>query len=87
MGSLRKTNKEKVNPSPTIPKVNYQLNLQLAESLIFNRGFNAGAKEQREADIQQLINVLETLEETHGIGEITANKIRELFMSQFGREE
>jgi hypothetical protein len=76
----KKINKGK-NNSPS-----YQLNLQLAESLIFNRGFKAGSKEQRETDIQQLINVLESLEEIPGIGEITANKIRELFMSQFGKE-
>jgi hypothetical protein len=79
---IKKMNKGKVNPSPS-----YQLNLQLAESLIFNRGFNAGSKEQRETDIQQLINVLESLEEIPGVGEITANKIRELFLSQFGKEE
>lgn len=65
--------------------VNYQLNLQLAESLIFNRGFTAGTIEQREADIGQLINILELLEEIPGVGEITANKIREMFMSQFGK--
>lgn len=76
-GKVKKENK---------PKINYQLNLQLAESLIFNRGFAAGAKEQREADINQLINILEMLEELHGIGEITADKIREMFMSQFGKE-
>jgi DNA uptake protein ComE-like DNA-binding protein len=66
--------------------VNYQMNLQLAESLIFNRGFKAGTKEQRETDIQQLINVLESLEEIPGVGEVTANKIREMFMSQFGKD-
>jgi hypothetical protein len=73
--------KRKVSPSPS-----YQLNLQLAESLIFNRGFAAGTKEQREADIQQLINVLETLEEIPGVGEITAFKVKEMFLSQFGKE-
>ncbi|MDF2854210.1 MAG: hypothetical protein K0Q87_61 [Neobacillus sp.] len=67
------------------PKRDIQLNLQLAESLIFNRGFSAGAKEQREKDIEQLVDLLETLEDLHGIGEITADKIREMFLSRFGK--
>lgn len=78
MGTLRKMKSESKQ------KPNYQLNLQLAESLIFNRGFAAGAKEQRETDINNLVNILETLEELPGIGEITAWKIREMFMNQFG---
>jgi hypothetical protein len=67
------------------PKMNYQLDLKLTEKLIFDRGFNAGAKEQREADIESLVNLLEGLEEWPGIGEITAAKIREHFMSKFGK--
>lgn len=80
MGSLRKMKREQ-NPK----KFNHQLNLELAESLIFNRGFDAGAKEQRESNIKQLIELLETLEEIHGIGQKTADKIREMFLSRFGK--
>jgi hypothetical protein len=77
MGTLRKI---KQANKPAI-----QLNLQLAESLIFDRGFNAGTKEQREKDIQMLVDILETLEELHGIGEITADKIRGMFLARFGK--
>jgi hypothetical protein len=79
MGQLRKMKRDMK------PKREYQLNLELAESLIFNRGYDAGAREQRESDIKHLIEVLETLEELPGIGEITANKIREMFLSRFGK--
>lgn len=82
-----KVNKGKGNSSPSSQKISYQLNLQLAESLIFNRGFTAGAKEQRETDIQQLVDLLETLEEIPGIGGKTAWKVREMFLSRFGKEE
>jgi hypothetical protein len=67
------------------PKVNYQLDLKLTESLIFNRGFDAGAKEQRESDIECLVSLLEGLEEWPGIGEVTAAKIREHFLNKFGK--
>jgi hypothetical protein len=77
MNQLRKI---KQGNKPTI-----QLNLQLAESLIFDRGFNAGTKEQREKDIQMLVDILETLEELRGIGEITADKIRGMFLARFGK--
>jgi hypothetical protein len=80
MGTLRKMKREQ-NPK----KFTQQLNLELAESLIFNRGFDAGAKEQRESDIRCLVELLETLEELHGIGEKTADKIREMFLSRFGK--
>jgi hypothetical protein len=67
------------------PKVNYQLDLKLTEKLIFDRGFNAGAQEQRESDIECLVNLLEGLEEWPGIGEVTAAKIREHFLNKFGK--
>lgn len=79
MGSLRKMKREHK------PKVNMQLDLKLTESLIFNRGFDAGAKEQRLTDIECLVNLLEGLEEWPGIGEITAKKIREHFLQKFGK--
>lgn len=37
-------------------------------TLAFNRGFSAGAKEQRESDITQLVATLENLEQVPGIG-------------------
>jgi ERCC4-type nuclease len=67
------------------PKLNYQLDLKWAEEAVFNRGFHAGAKEQRESDIECLVGLLEGLEEWSGIGEKTAYKIREHFMSKFGK--
>jgi hypothetical protein len=81
MGSIRKIKRDQ-QPKP---KVNYQLDLKLTESLIFNRGFDAGAKEQRESDIECLVSLLEGLEEWPGIGEVTAAKIREHFLNKFGR--
>ena len=66
-------------------KIDVQLNLELAESLIFNRGFTEGAKQQRESDIECMVDLLETLEELHGIGEITADKIRAMFLDRFGK--
>lgn len=77
MGTFGKKKKE---PKPN----NYQLNLELAQSLIFDRGFKEGAKQQRESDINSLIELLETLEEIHGVGEITAQKIRDTFLNRFG---
>jgi hypothetical protein len=79
MGSIRQMKKKQK------PIINHQLNLPFTESLVFNRGFDAGAKEQRESDIQCLTELLEGLEEWPGIGEITAAKIREHFMSKFGK--
>lgn len=79
MGALRKIKRD------IKPKVNMQLDLKLTESLIFNRGFDAGAKEQRLQDIECLVGLLEGLEEWPGIGEITAAKIREHFMNKFGQ--
>jgi hypothetical protein len=81
MGSIRKMKREQ-QPKP---KLNYQLDLKLTESLIFNRGFDAGAKEQRESDIECLVSLLEGLEEWPGIGEVTAAKIREHFLNKFGK--
>jgi hypothetical protein len=60
MGSIRKMKRDMK------PKLNYQLDLKLTESLIFNRGFDAGAKEQREANIECLVDLLEGLEEWPG---------------------
>ncbi|NRD80307.1 hypothetical protein HPT25_23580 [Bacillus sp. BRMEA1] len=81
MGSLRKMKRD------IKPKVNFQLDLKLTEKLIFDRGFNAGAKEQRESDIECLVTLLEGLEEWPGIGEATAAKIRQHFMNKFGIKE
>jgi hypothetical protein len=82
MGSaLRKMKREqKLNP-----EFKKQLNFQLTEAAIFNRGFQAGAKEQRESDIECLVSLLEGLEDWQGIGGITAKKIRDHSMSKFGK--
>ena len=50
-------------------------------------GFNAGAKQQREADIQQLANMLNDLETIPGIGEKRSWQIRKHFMNRFGIKE
>lgn len=50
----------------------------------WNTGFSAGAKEQRKADIENVVQLLETLEEFEGIGEKTAWKIRKMFLDAFG---
>lgn len=78
MGSaLKKLKKGKVHPSPAV-------NLKLLEQLAHDRGYNEGAAAQRKLDIESVLRLLEGLEETPGIGEKTAWKIRELVMSKFG---
>lgn len=52
--------------------------------LAFNKGYTAGAKEQRECDITHLVTTLENLEEVPGIGDKTAWKVREYFLQRFG---
>lgn len=77
MGSALKKLKKakgKASPSPLDPMI--------LEA--WNRGFNAGAKEQRESDINNLVKMLEGLETMPGIGMKTADKVRELIMKQFG---
>jgi hypothetical protein len=81
MGSIRKMKRDQ-QPKP---KLNFQLDLKLTESLIFNRGFDAGAKEQRESDIECLVSLLEGLEEWPGIGEVTAAKMQQHFLNKFGK--
>jgi hypothetical protein len=80
MGTIRKMKRNQTSK----PMLNHQLNFPLAEKLVYDRGFNAGAKEQRESDINCLIDLLEGLEEWQGIGDKTAAKIREHFLSKFG---
>jgi hypothetical protein len=79
MGStLRKMKRQgEKNSSPMDPK--------LIEA--FNRGFTAGAKEQRKSDIEHLAGILEGLEECPGIGEKTAWKVREFFLQRFGKDQ
>jgi hypothetical protein len=69
------------------PNFNHQLNLPFVEKVVYDRGFDAGAKEQRESDINCLIDLLEGLEEWPGIGEVTAAKIRKHFLNKFGIRE
>jgi hypothetical protein len=78
MGStLRKLKREKKPTSPLDPK--------LMEA--FNKGFSAGAREQRKSDIEHLVKILEGLEEIPGIGEKTAWKVREFFLQKFSKNE
>lgn len=53
----------------------------------YNRGRAMGCKIQREADIEQLVKVLEGLEDVPGIGDKTAWKVREFFLQQFGTDK
>jgi hypothetical protein len=53
--------------------------------LAFNRGYSAGATEQRESDIESVIQLLESLEDVPGIGNRTADKVREYFLRKFGK--
>jgi DNA uptake protein ComE-like DNA-binding protein len=75
MGTVRQLKKGKVNPSPIDP----------ALMAAWHQGFNQGVKQQREADIQHLVNLLEDLETIPGIGEKRAWQIREHFLKKFER--
>jgi hypothetical protein len=75
MGSIRK---DETDQQPK-PKVNYQLDLKLTESLIFNRGFDAGAKEQRESDIECLVGLLEGWKSGRGLVRLQLLKYVSIF--------
>jgi hypothetical protein len=75
LGAIRKIKRGKAKPSPLDP------NLITA----WNKGFEQGAKEQRESDIECLVSLLEGLEECPGIGEVTAAKIQQHFLNKFGK--
>ena len=78
MGStLRKLKREKQTSSP------FHIEVMAA----WNKGFAAGAREQRKSDIEHLVKILEGLEEIPGIGEKTAWKVREFFLKRFGSKE
>lgn len=49
----------------------------------YNRGFNVGSKQQREADIKYLISLLENIEDIYGIGKKTASKIQNHVLEKF----
>lgn len=72
--TLRKLKREKQASSPFHTEV----------MAAWNKGFAAGAREQRKSDIEHLVKILEGLEEIPGIGEKTAWKVREYFLQQFG---
>jgi hypothetical protein len=57
-------------------------NEKVAEQVMqaWNRGFNAGAREQNKQDTELMLEWLGKLEEIPGIGEKTAWKIREHFL-------
>lgn len=52
----------------------------------YNRDRAMGCKVQREADIEQLVKVLQGIDEIPGVGEKTAWKIREYFLNRFGEK-
>lgn len=57
-------------------------NEKVAEQVMqaWNRGFNAGAREQNKQDTELMLEWLGKLEEIPGIGQKTAWKIREHFL-------
>jgi endonuclease III len=73
MGTLRKIKRGQVKPSPLDPRI----------MEAWNGGFKQGVKEQRESDIENLVNLLEGLEDIPGIGEKTATKLRMFFLDKF----
>jgi hypothetical protein len=76
MGTLRKMKRELKPKAP--------VNLKALEQLAYERGWNAGAMDQREMDIKFLAKLLVELENYPGIGEKTADKVRHLILSKFG---
>jgi hypothetical protein len=83
MGSaLKKLKKGKASPSPAT-------NLKKVYELGYNEGqvdgYNQGAADQRKLDIESVTKLLDGLEHMPGIGDATANKIRYLVSSKFGK--
>lgn len=76
MGTLRKMKRELQTKAP--------VNLKVLEQLAYERGWNAGALDQRKMDIKFLAKLLVELENYPGIGEKTADKVRHLILSKFG---
>ncbi|MBM4762731.1 hypothetical protein [Bacillus sp. B15-48] len=70
MGTLRKIKRGMQSPSPLTRR-------QLEP--IYNRGFDDGAKAQREADIKYVVQLMEDVEDIPGVGKVTAEKLREYF--------
>jgi len=59
-----------------------RLNPKMIEA--WNKGFSAGAREQREQDIELVMKWLGSIEEIPGIGEKRAWEIRRHFLDYFG---
>jgi hypothetical protein len=78
MGTLRKIKRELQSKTPE--------NLKLLERLAYERGWNAGALDQRKMDIKFLAKLLVELENYPGIGEKTADKVRHLILRKFGNQ-
>ena len=53
----------------------------------WNKGFSAGAREQREQDIERVMKWLASLKEIPGIGEKRAFEIQRHFLDFFGKRE
>ena len=73
MGTLKNFKKGKANSSPLDPHL----------MAAWNAGFNQGVKQQRESDIENLVNLLEGLEDIKGVGDKTAEKLRMFFLNKF----
>jgi hypothetical protein len=65
--------KGKASPSPIDPIL----------MKAWHSGFAAGVQQQRESDIQNLVDLLEGLENIPGIGDKTATKIRMFLLNKF----
>jgi hypothetical protein len=62
-------------------KISSPLNLKMME--VWNKGFYAGSKQQKETDIEQVMKWLASLEDIPGIGEKRAWEIRRHFLDYF----
>lgn len=76
MGSVARKMKRELNRKQNVDTFEFG-------KVAYDRGFTDGAKQQREADINQLVSFLEKLETLPGIGEKTANRVRKFFLDEF----
>lgn len=83
MGQLREMKREKVahSLSPSLANLKEAYDFGYAEGKA--DGYNSGAAEQRKLDIESVMKLLDGLESMHGIGIVTANKIRYLVSNKF----
>lgn len=84
MGTIRQMKRSKKVIRPSSPASFYPL---ITTEEAYNHGFHDGAKQQREADINNLVNLLEGLESIKGIGDKKAMEIRMFFLGKFDKWE